>query len=308
MLQFHVRPTTQRNAAARYRVLVGWHDRVSRALARGDPHLAVFYGSLVGRIVGRLRLYGATPDEIGALFGSLPDRRRRAIAQTVCAAAWMDRVVSPLVQRVGYDDFNRMVVSHCDEQIRRLHWERRAAILGFMHSGPLLGMSSTLHRLEIPALVITRARHHRGKTPLDVCHVADTAASRRFTLKRAVDKLRTGGIVLWALDLPGTSRLRVRIFGRELAFARGPFAAARLSGALLLPLTACWTSRRRIEVRSGEPLGPPGHASRPSDHSRNRALAMEQALAADASAWFEDYYRKHPEQISMALLRKLFTQ
>lgn len=297
-------PRTRRYLSQRDRLLLGWHDQLCSALARVNPSLAFRYCSAIGRTVGHLRLYGATPRQVGAVFGPLPYRRRLAIAQNICAAAWMNRVVGPLVQRFGYDDFDRYVVSHCDQQILQLHADRQPAILAFAHAGPLLAISSTLHRLKIPALVITRTRHHRKSTSLDVCHVAG-AASRRAALKRAVDKLRGGGIVLWSFDLPDASSIVVPFFGREFAFARGPFAAVRLTGALLIPVAAYWTCQLRMEVRSGESLCPRGQSSRPSALSRHEALATDRALAADASRWLEDHYRRHPEQISVRLLRRL---
>jgi lauroyl/myristoyl acyltransferase len=305
MKQFHGRAKTDRDASPGERVLLGWHDRISDALAAVSPPLAFYYGSAMGRLLSHLRLYGAIPLEVEMLFGAMPFRRRLAIAQAISAAQWMNRVASRLVQHAGYDEFNRAVLCRSDGQLARLHSQRHPAILGFMHSGPLLAISATLHRLDIPALVITWTRHHQGKTSLEVRRICGTEASHRSVLKRAVDKLRGGGIVLWSLDSPGKARLRVQFFGRERVFARGPFAAARLTGARLIPITAEWAGAGHMEVRVGEPLHPSRQSSRPSDHSREEALAIDNAIAAEAAAWFEGYFRGCPERMSLDMLRRL---
>jgi lauroyl/myristoyl acyltransferase len=217
----------------------------------------------------------------------------------------MNRVASRLVQHAGYDEFQRAVVCRGDGQLARLHSEGHPAILGFMHSGPLLAISATLHRLEIPALVITWTRHHRGRTSLEVRRICGTEASHRAVLKRAVDKLRGGGIVLWSLDSPGRARLRVEFFGREFVFARGPVAAARLTGAMLIPIAAEWRGAGNMEVQMGEPLHLSRRSGRLSEHSKAEALAADHTIAAAAAAWFESYFRACPERMSLDMLRRL---
>jgi hypothetical protein len=235
-------------------------------------------------------------------------RRARHVAQEINAQTWMSRAASRLVERDGYERFDRNVISHCDAELLRLHHDRQPAVLVFMHVSPFLGISSTVYRLALPVLIIAWTWRYRGPTPMEIYMLKGPGASGRWPLKRGVDKLREGGQALWSVDTPGNQEIRVKLLARSFAFARTPFALARLTGALLIPMAARWTRGRRIEVIIGDTLCPAGERRRPSEFTKEEGSALDQRLADKTAEWYERIYCNHPEQLSIGMLRCLCAQ
>ena len=289
------------------RLIHKWHDRVCYALSRVSPRIGFYCSAVIGRMAGHLHLYGVTARDVEAILGPLPNQRCLAIAQTISAATWMQRIHRRLVTRVGYDWLCRNVVSHSSAHFQRMDTDKRPTILLFMHSGPFLAIVATLHQLRIPALVMTRGQYHPGSTTLKRCTVPIADVSRRAAaFKCALDKLRSGGIVMWALDSSHKgSQVDVPLFGRNYTFTRAPFAAARLTDAALVPVTASWMSRGRFGVWANRTPRLSARSGLSSGNSKHEGVAFDQALAVDTANWFEGYYREHPEEIPHDLIRHL---
>jgi lauroyl/myristoyl acyltransferase len=115
-------------------------------------------------------------------------------------------------------------------------------------------------------------------------------------------------MVIISVDTPISGALNVQLFGRTFSYAPGPFAAARLTGAAVTPVTATWNVDRKIEIALGAPLNVAEPPKPISSYSREVAAAMDQSLANQAAAWFERFFRAQPEQISIGLLRSLCTR
>ena len=93
---------------------------------------------------------------------------------------------------------------------------------------------------------------------------------------RALKTLRAGGFVFGAVDGDGAP-VDVHILGRPRRIARGLLAAARATGAPLLPIASRWRSNG-IEVVAGEPIEPAG----------------DEAMAGELVKWFDDFVRENP--------------
>jgi lauroyl/myristoyl acyltransferase len=123
------------------------------------------------------------------------------------------------------------------------------------------------------------------------------AASRAAALKRAVDHVKDGGIVVATIDGPGGSSTgEVTCLGRRIVLRRGPFVLTRLTRAPLIPVVCAWTPRGQIEVRHGPPIDP----------AWDPALAgtgLETAMAARIASWLDGYLRDEPQEIWLSTLR-----
>ena len=117
----------------------------------------------------------------------------------------------------------------------------------------------------------------------------DDERARARGLALALDHLRQGRLIIATPDGPGGSSTGpVSCLNRIVAFRRGPFMLARVTGAPILPATARWESDGRLAVKLHQPLPCPVGM-----HQR----AFEDALAADAARWLDAYMRERPCEI-----------
>jgi len=96
----------------------------------------------------------------------------------------------------------------------------------------------------------------------------------------------------------GDAGVEVEFLGGRLRLGKGAASLARMSGALIVPVTTCWAegSTSRVEVSFHAPLPEP-------QVPRKARAEYEHALLSLAAGWFERYLRQHPER-----LRVLFTE
>ena len=158
-----------------------------------------------------------------------------------------------------------------NEAVRRL---RPPMIVATFHIGPILGLGVLSDRLQGETLSL------RGTL------IGGTDQQRAATFHRAIERLRQNGFVILALDPHEAHRIAAPFLGRTLQLARGPFAMARNARAPIVPLVARWDGRE-IELIVGEPLP---------------LLDDEQALAAAAAQWLENYLREWPGELSARIL------
>jgi lauroyl/myristoyl acyltransferase len=129
---------------------------------------------------------------------------------------------------------------------------------------------------------------------VEVAAVAQGAEARAAAFARAVQRVRNGGLVVMAADVDEAELTApVPCLARAVRMARGPFALARITGAPLIPIVACWNDER-ITVVAGDALRGDGC---------NREL--EASYAAAAVGWLADVLRGSPEQIRLYSLRWL---
>lgn len=143
-------------------------------------------------------------------------------------------------------------------------------IYGTFHIGPLHVLGAALERThEVLAL------WNRGNADEQQRTAAFYEASRH---------LRSGGVVLIALDPQYATRIDVPFLANTLQLARGAFRLACSTGTPLVPLVAHWKGEK-IGVVAGPRL-----------QSRD-----EGELAFAVAQWLEEYLRASPDQMSLRI-------
>jgi hypothetical protein len=108
------------------------------------------------------------------------------------------------------------------------------------HHGEVLALSAVLETLPAPRVSL----YVEGGVPRPGVHTIDIAETGAVAaLKHAVDALRAGGSVLMLADGSVGERIHVQLGGQPFGLGRGAFAAARLAGAPMVPVTAQWKGR-----------------------------------------------------------------
>lgn len=259
-------------------------DATTRGLARVNVPGALAMLDTMGRAANMATVLGPSASDVGMLFDWLSPDARAGTARSIAALHLKNRAAIALVQG-GRTDALASLVRWADD-------DRRAALLGgtrgtlivACHVGAFFGIRAALHHTARPVFMM------RDVTMPD-------AASRASALKRAVDSLRAGELVVATLDGPGgTSTQDVACLGRRIVLRRGPFTLARLTGSPIVPIVCAWTRRHSIEIRVAPTIErPEGENLGPAD--------VEDDMAARTAQWLDAYLRACPEEIWPSTLR-----
>jgi hypothetical protein len=285
-------------SAAPLELLPRWYRSIVVAQARltsAHPALGIAVSESLGWLANRLALYGIRPEQLHEFFPDLDAVRRAQLARRITAREMRNRALDRLAER---DGFQRVLPLAREEGLREIlgrSARRQPAVLGTFHLGPLIAISATLKRLEVPALLIRAGPGIPVPPPLEVAELEDEDAGPAV-LKRALARLDAGGIVVVALDGGVGSRTGgVACLGRLLRLGRGALTLVRMSGAPLIPVIARWQEKPRLPfVQAFEPLPTPAWQV-------EGAAAAEERLAEVVAAWLEQYLRANPDQISMLM-------
>lgn len=271
----------------------------SLALAVGLAHAPAAFtlGGLVGRLAGNLRRYSAAPSELSALFPKMARARLAPLAREIAANYFRNRVLIVLLRRSGIESLARFVECEGAENLG-LGEPGRSAVLVTWHVGPVFAIAPALHRLGLSALVVREGPFYPPPPDWEVAVTRGPLEQRTLVLRRALERLRAGGVVLGALDgVHGSSTAPVSCLGRLVAFSRGPLWLARRARAPLVPVVARWRPGGRILFRADAPLWRPRECGGPDP--------SEDALAACAARWLEAYLRRVPEELWPSTVRWL---
>lgn len=256
-------------------------DRYASARALFDrvaaPAVAHLPGATARLIDGAMRIasgsgiVGPRRGDIRALFGSSARRDAADIAWRCAALRVKNHAAIAVARRYGIDGLAALVDVRFPRPPDLLLGE--AAILLSCHVGVHNGASAAIRRWGLDVLALPTEG-------------IESPQGRAIAMRKAVDVLRGGGLVLAAMDGPfGTHTAPVRCFGRDIVLRRGPFALARLTGARALPFVARWTVDGRVEPIVAGALAAAGDG-----------VAGEAVLAASAASWLEQYLTAHPEE------------
>jgi hypothetical protein len=260
------------------------YDTVTRGLARIHLRGAIALLDATGRLANAAAFHGPTPAEVGALFNWLPRRDLNRVARGSSALHLKNRAAIALVDGHRTADLASLVRWSTDSERRAIAEGRSGMLIVACHVGAFYGIRAALHGIDRPVF-----------TMRDVA--TPDAVSRAAAIKRAVDALRAGELVVATLDGPGgTSTREVTCLGRRIVFRRGPFALARLTGAPLVPVVCAWTRRGHIEVRVAAAIERP--ARQPLD-----AIEFEDEMAVRTAHWLEAYLRTEPQEVWPSTLR-----
>jgi hypothetical protein len=260
------------------------YDAVARRLARSNTRGTIAMLDVVGRAASALRLHGPSPREVAALYDWLPPERVRQVGRHITAAYWKNRAAIAIAEGDGIDQLSTLIRWPADPAWREVFEGTGGRVIVACHVGAFFGIRAALERLGRPALTLR-------ELPLS------DQMSRARALKQAIDHLRQGGLVVATLDGPGgTSTSEVPCLGRRIVLRRGPFTLARLTGAPLVPVVCAWTRDSRIAVRVAAPIECHAIPDR-------TAVELEDAMAARAASWLEQYLRAEPQEIWLSTLR-----
>jgi hypothetical protein len=208
--------------------------------------------------------------------GDVPRIQRRIRStqlRTYILASW--------IRRRGVAPARRLV--RRNEGISRL---QPPMIIGTFHVGPVLTVGVLSEWVSAETLVLRGPQFAVGSTSQNVTLVEGTDQQRAATFHRAIERLTANGFVLVALDPQEAPRITAPFFGGTIRLARGPFAMARIRRVPIVPIVTRWDGAA-IDLVIGDPLP---------------ASDDEQALAASAAQWLEQYLREWPGEISSRIL------
>lgn len=260
------------------------YDAAARRLTRVHVPSALALAGILARAANLASMHGPSTSDVAALFDWLPRHRLGRVARQITALHLKNRTAIAVVDDGRTADLARLVRWPDEEARRWLLDGRTGTLIAAGHLGAFYGVRAALHGTGRPVVRLVD-----GLT-LDV-------TSRAAALKRAVDALRDGAVVVTTFDGPGgTSTAGLTCLGRRIVLRRGPFTLARLTGVPILPMACAWTPAHRIEIHVGEPivraarqdLGPAG---------------IEDDMARRAAAWMDAYLRAAPQEIWPSTLR-----
>ena len=253
---------------------LGWLAALSPRAAFAAAGALAALLSIASRRHTRARLRSLFPQLSRAVAGRILRRIWTTYARTLMLMGWM--------RRGGRSSILALVREN--EAVRRL---RPPMIVSTFHIGPTLSLGVLSERMQGETLVLRGTQFPLdGHARHNVNLIEGNDQQRAATFHRAIERLRQNGFVVLALDPHEAHRIAAPFLGRTLQLARGPFAMARIARVPIVPLVARW-SGNEIELIVGDPLP---------------ILDDEQALAASAAQWLENYLRDSPGELSGRIL------
>ena len=241
-------------------------------------HFAFAAARVAGESRHRLSRRWPTAAEVSRLLPHLSPQDADALAQRIASEEAMRRVLARAVRRYGID-YLQPTVSF-DSTLATL---RAPAILTTLHVGEIHALGPVLERMPAPVLALRDGFFFEAKGTLTKASTRGGELQRVRAFHRALAHLRGGGFVVLGADITGNAVIEVPFLGETLRLARGPFALSRMTGAPIVPIVAR-RDGRAIVVTTG------------SDETAH-ALAL--------AAWFEEWLRERPEDLSVALVNSL---
>lgn len=253
---------------------LGWLAALSPRAAFAAAGVLAALLSIASRRHTRASLRSLFPHLPRAAAGRILRRIWTTYARTLMLIGWM--------RRGGRSSILALVRDN--EAVRRL---RPPMIVSTFHIGPTLSLGVLSERMQGETLVLRGTQFPLdGHARHNVNLIEGNDQQRAATFHRAIERLRQNGFVVLALDPHEAHRIAAPFLGRTLQLARGPFAMARIARVPIVPLVARWAGNE-IELIVGDPLP---------------VLDDEQALAASAAQWLENYLRDSPGELSGRIL------
>jgi hypothetical protein len=260
------------------------YDGAAQRLARAHLRSTIAALDAAGHLANLSALHGPSRSEVAALYDWLPRRSLGTVARDIAALHFKNRAAIALVQSGGTRSLSEVVRWASEAARDDLFQGEGARLIVACHVGAFFGIRAALETIERPALTLR-------DLPMG------DPASRARALKRAVDVLRQGGLVIATLDGPGgTSTGEVECLGRRIVLRRGPFTLARITGAPMVPVVCAWTRQGRIEMRIAPAVGRPAAGERVG-------AEFEDLMAIRAARWIDQYLRSQPQEIWLSTLR-----
>jgi hypothetical protein len=248
------------------------------ALGRLGPAATVRSLDMAGRAAHAAGLLGPRAHDVAALFPWLDTATQARVARRIATLPVKNRAAIAFVEHGGGMRRVAMLLDwQADHGGNAILRPGAGTVILACHVGAFFGIRAALHAAGRDALTLR-------ELPLD------TAADRAAALKRGLECLQRGGLVVASMDGPGgTSTGEVECLERSIVLRRGPFALARLARAPLVPVACAWTEAGRIDVRVGNALDVASVGASPGE--------IETRMAAAAARWLDRYLRADPHEL-----------
>lgn len=271
-------------AAGTRRLARAGFDQLEQAVAASTLGAASALAAVAA--VGRLRaaLSGRWPSagEVAALFGTGRSESRRA-ALGIAANEARNRLVLRRSSGRSLAPFASRV--RCEREAAAVDLQAPLVVVT-AHVGALYLLAAGLDRIWSERLALRWSAQHQTAPGEQSAFTSGPVVARTEALKRGLESLRQGKVVVTALEGPHGSAEPGRLFGHRLDLGRGGFALARLAGVRIVPVAALW-ERNRVRISFGMPVETTADAP------------------GEVARWFEALLRRSPRQMSLGLLRRL---
>jgi lauroyl/myristoyl acyltransferase len=251
-----------------------------RPVARRSVPAAFRLSDSVAAVSVALRR-GPKARELARVFPTLPEAERRAAIR----ANWRTQLRNFLLQAIVLE---RGSIGALQPLIQEFDVDalQPPLILATFHTGPTLALAALAERLGTSVAAIRLSEMKVPRAPhVKVMQTGGSEEQRAAIFIDAVRHLRADGFALMAVDSEAYGTLKVPFLGRRIAFARGAFAMARMTGAPIVPIVARW---------EGDAIAwTVGPRLRGTD---------EEPLAAATAAWLESYVRARPSEYSQSFV------
>ena len=228
--------------------------------------------------------------ELEQFFGLSSSRSREVAWSTaaLCCKNWNQR---RFLKRFGLQSVSDLVDwVRLPEELLRWREQQKPVLLVGWHAGVPYGAAGGLLKKELETLFCVGPQPPFTVPPGLVFVTTDGSDQNRAeALHTTLGHLNRGGMVYLVADHPVFSTRRVAMWNREISMAPSLGMLARISGAVTVPMVSRWSSLGRIKLEHGEGL----------------VFSDETALYRELGAWFEKYFREHPEDLEPKFLMKL---
>jgi hypothetical protein len=231
----------------------------------------------------RLPFSRIAEEHVAALYPHVPGDTIPQLAHALDESEALRSVLDIVKWTVGSQALVPYVRLDGWEPLRALHAAGQPAIVVSWHLGSVPLGQAAFMKAGMPHLALER-HHGIGERHVFAFPAGDRAAGA-VALKRAIEHLRSGGIVRLMMDGDGPA-LRVPCLGRMIMIARGAVSLARVSGAPLFPMASRWDRAAGCGVvELGAPIAAPTGRRRPAD--------VEQAIGVAALRWLDGHLQRH---------------
>jgi lauroyl/myristoyl acyltransferase len=275
------------------------------ALAGRHPRIALLVADIYGRMSYQFRgtLPGearTTRDELKRLFPDISRRRAHRIRVAQAGSGWRHLLLARLM-RAGYSDALLPLARWKDAEHLLTPLDQGIPVIASCwHIGPTAGTRFGFILLDRPTTVV--ARHTSGVRRASDWEGVGTdppRGSHVLAYTRSAARLKTGGLVVMACDLP-TIRADapvVSFLGSPMKLKRGFASLSFRYGARIIPVAVRWTRSGGLLYQAFPPLeatlGP-----------REDRMAYEAAVIQEFAVRLESYFRQRPGDLMPGILGK----
>lgn len=224
-----------------------------------------FAGGLPSRehVLGNLRSAGISDSYLPAIMGNFG----RYLGEFLCLGGTPPCRASALDRMLGDGDV---------EELRRVHEDKRGAILMSMHYGNWeLGAHAFAREFGAVHVIIRRTGDEFLDRAMALCREGCQLIDVERGALPIFRALESGAIIAAAVDEPRRSGDEAKFFGGTVRYPSALFEAARRTNAALLPTLCRRSATGRIEVEVARPITEP----------QELADCFERWIRADPSQW-----------------------